>query len=171
MAVSIGCTLVIASRFEHSFGWVRTAFIYLVTGIIGNFFFGSISRDPTNDTSCGAYISLLGLVGSLFGYIIINCDTMRLLLPIHKKRLILGFVEIVGAGLISMLGETHMDSAGFIFAMLAGIWASGFLQSTNDTTKHKLMKRLGISLLVLQLVATIGIFMFSHPTLTEADRK
>ena len=50
---------------------MKTLIIYLISGICGNIF--SLVCNPSNDTvRAGASTALYGIIGVIFGYIVIN---------------------------------------------------------------------------------------------------
>lgn len=110
------------------------------------------------------------MLGALFGYILINCSVIKQLFNVHKKRVVIGLLEVAGAALVPLLGTARIDPGSFIFSLIAGILASGLIPPSNDQTRHTLLRRMGIGLFFLQIIAVTAIFLLAHPKLVPADK-
>lgn len=122
-------TIILLSRFEHTFGTLRCIVIYIITAISGNIF--SALCSPTG-IKAGASTCLYGLLGVMVGYLIINWTGLNKIGPILKCQLTCVIMMlIVFTILFTSVGPNNIDYFGHIGGFLAGLWLSG-INSTID---------------------------------------
>jgi len=148
------------TRIEHSFGVIRTFFIYILSGIGGNIFSALID---SNDVKAGASTSLYGVIGVIIGYMIINWNGLNVVGPILKYQLCCTSVMIIAfIFFFSVLGTANVDAFGHLGGFLTGL----FLASINETiilnTYEKVIRIIFFSLFIIEYVVCFVVF-FTKP--------
>lgn len=65
-------TFVLVSRVEHTYGFLWTLLMYIVSGIAGNILAAVTAAYPYTEVNVGASTALYGMLGILIGYMILN---------------------------------------------------------------------------------------------------
>jgi rhomboid protease GluP len=101
---------------------VRTAIIYILSGIGGNIFSALID---SQDVKAGASTSLYGIIGVIIGYMILNWSGLNLVGPVLKCQLVCTSLMIISfIFFFSVIGTANVDTMGHLGGFLTGIWLS-----------------------------------------------
>lgn len=115
------------TRIEHSFGPIRTFFLYILSGIGGNIFSAVCDYSTIK---AGASTSLYGVIGVIFGYMIINWNGFNLIGSYLKCQLCCTSMTIIlFIFFFSVIGTQNVDVYGHLGGFLTGLW----LASINKT--------------------------------------
>jgi rhomboid protease GluP len=154
-------TFMFLSRIEHTFGFVRTLVIYLVSGICGNIF--SLVCSPEG-VKAGASTALYGVIGIIFGYIVINWKGLDLVGPAMKCQIWCSAAMIIFFILIfTPTGASNIDFYGHLGGFLAGVWLSAIHTTIIDSKRERVIRTVFAMLLFTQILACFLVFYLTSP--------
>ena len=152
-------TLILLSRFEHSFGTIRCIVIYLVTAVGGNMFTALLTP---HTLKAGASVCLYGLLGALLGYLIINWKGLNKVGSMLKNQLICTSVSfIIFTVVLSFVGTTKVDFLGHLGGFISGLFICGINPTIQDGRYEKTCRIMALTILILFLMSCFGIFYTS----------
>lgn len=125
----LGLTLML-SAIENTFGWVRTALVYMLSAVVGNIFSNLLSVDEASSMiKAGATIALFGTVGVGVSYLLINWPSLAIVGPYFKFKIFAHLFLMIIYLLLFCDVATNVDYAGYLGSFLAGFFLGGALPS------------------------------------------
>jgi membrane associated rhomboid family serine protease len=112
--------IIFVSRVEYTFGWLRTLIIFIISGIGGNIF-SDLTNPSDSIVKAGASTCLFGIIGCIFGYIIINWKGLDVVGRLMKCQLV--FISIIIILFIFVLTpySSNVDYMGHLGGFLTGL--------------------------------------------------
>lgn len=139
--------LIFVSRVEYTFGWWKTFFIYIISGIGGNIF--SILVNPSDTiVKAGASTSLYGIIGTIFGYIIINWRGLDIIGRLLKCQLVFVAIMIVMFIFVLTPYSDNIDYMGHLGGFLTGLTICAIHSTIRNDKREKIMRVIMLTICV-----------------------
>jgi rhomboid protease GluP len=147
-------TFFFLSRVEHTFGWLKTFIIYILSGIAANIFRAVITKSDI--PSAGASTSLYGIIGVIIGYIILNWNGLDLLGPMIKCQVFCSaFMIIIFIFIFTPTSGSNIDFYGHLGGFLSGLWLSAIHKTIVSGKCETVTRSIFVSLFIIQVLVCL----------------
>lgn len=151
----------ILSRLEACFNMIYLIALFLISAVSGNILSDLTSTSPIQ-ISVGASTAILGFMGTLVAYLVINWSTLGKLGPLRcQLTCIIGMIVFFSIFFSLMGTRSGVDVYGHLGGFVGGLFGSMLILPPMDPRSPLTMKIVGSVVLISYFLTTFLVFYLS----------